>query len=132
MKRTNALEGIRVIDFSWIFSGPIATKFLADYGAEVIKVESNSKPDETRNITPFKDGISGLNRSLLFANYNTSKLSISIDLTNPKGIEIVKKLINVADIVVEAFTPGTMTRLGLGYEELQKIRRSLSLGVRRC
>lgn len=122
MQRTYALEGIRVVDFSWIFSGPIATKFLADHGAEVIKIESNTKPDETRNVTPFKNGISGLNRSLLFANYNTSKLGMTIDLTQPKGIEIVKKLIGVTDIVVEAFSPGTMTRLGLDYNELQKVK----------
>ncbi|MFC2058128.1 CaiB/BaiF CoA transferase family protein [Chloroflexota bacterium] len=122
MKTRYALKGIQVVDFSWIFTGPIATTFLADHGAEVIKIESATRPDGTRMLKPFKDGIEGLNRSGIFANYNSGKLSMNLNLHNARGIELAKKLVAKADIVLETFRPGVMKKLGLDYEELRKVK----------
>jgi benzylsuccinate CoA-transferase BbsF subunit len=111
MSRKNikyALAGLKVVDFSWVFTGPIVTKFLGDHGAEIIKIESAARPDGTRVYTPFKDNEMGLNRSGVFANYNSSKYSININLREPRGVEIVKKLVSRADLVLETLKPDIM------------------------
>lgn len=118
----NALEGIKVADFSWIVGAPLATKMLAEHGATVVRVESIKKVDNTRATPPFKDGRAGLNRSGFFNTYNDSKYGIALDLSHPKGKDIAKKLVAWADIVIENFTPGTMKHLGLGYEEVKEIK----------
>ena len=117
-----ALEGLKVADFSWIIAGPLTGKFLGDCGAEVIRIESYTSPDNLRSISPMKDGIPGINRSATFARYNSSKYGISLNLRHPKGLEIAKRIVAWADVVLENFTPGAMERLGLGYEELKKVR----------
>lgn len=122
MTRSHALQGIRVVDLSWQFTGPIATRFLGDHGAQVIKVESMSRPDEVRGYSPYKDNIAGINRSTLFANYNGSKLDITLDLKNPQGLEVAKKIVALSDVVTATFRPGAIEKLGLGYEELQKVK----------
>ncbi|MFC1974120.1 CaiB/BaiF CoA transferase family protein [Chloroflexota bacterium] len=122
METRYALEGLKVVDFSWIFTGPIATTFLADNGAEVIKIESATRPDGTRMLKPFKDGIEGLNRSGIFANYNSGKLSMNLNLRDPRAIELAKKLVARADIVLETFSPGVMKKLGLDYKELRRVK----------
>jgi benzylsuccinate CoA-transferase BbsF subunit len=124
-KRKYALKGLKVVDFSWVFTGPIVTKYLGDHGAEVIKIESATRPDGTRVFTPFKDGILGLNRSGVFANYNSSKYSININLREPRGKEIVHKLVKRADIVLETFGPGTMKKLDLDYDRLQQVKSDI-------
>lgn len=106
------LEGLKIIDFTWLISGPIACKFMADYGTEVIKVESHSIPEGIRLTTPFKDNVVGVNRSAMFANYNPSKYSLLLNLNHPKGLEIAKRLVVWADVVVESFRPGMMKRWG--------------------
>ena len=116
------LEGIRVIDFTWYAAAPIATKTLADYGAEVIRIEGSSRPDGHRMLPPFKDSISGWNRGGGFNQSNTGKLSVALNLAHPKGIEVAKRLIAQADIVAESFSGGTMEKMGLGYEELKKVK----------
>jgi benzylsuccinate CoA-transferase BbsF subunit len=116
-----ALEGIKVVDFSWAFAGPFISAYLGDYGAEVIKVESQSRLDLTRVTSPYKDGITGVNRSGCFLVANNSKYGISLNLRHPRASEITNKLIAWADIVVENFGAGVMERLGLGYEDLKKI-----------
>ena len=121
-KRKYALEGLKVVDFSWVFTGPIVTKFLGDHGAEIVKIESATRPDGTRVFTPFKDGQMGLNRSGVFANYNSSKYSININLREPRGKEVVKKLVQRADIVLETFGPGTMQKLELDYDRLKQVK----------
>lgn len=122
MEAKKPLEGLKIIDLTWLITGPIACKFLADYGAEVIKVESHSMPDNIRITTPFKDNIAGVNRSGTFANYNSGKYSLSLNVKHPKGLEVAKRLVAWADVVVESFRPETMKRWGLGYEELRRIR----------
>lgn len=109
------LEGIKILDLSWILSGPFCTMVLADMGAEVIKVERPKWGDLGRGNGPFIDG-----ESSYFLSINRGKKSIALDLQKQKGKEIFLKLVERADVVVENFTPGTMVRLGLGYEALNK------------
>lgn len=125
MEEKYALEGIKVVDFTWQYTGPIVTKFLAHHGAEVIKVESQERPDGGRGYSPYKDDKPGINRSAVFANYNTGKYGITLNLKQPKAIEIVKKLVARADVFLESYRPGTMERLGLGYPELKKVKPDL-------
>jgi crotonobetainyl-CoA:carnitine CoA-transferase CaiB-like acyl-CoA transferase len=110
------LKGIRVLDFSTLLPGPLATLILAEAGAEVIKVERPGRGDEMRSYTP-KLGKDSVNFALL----NRGKRSLAIDLKAAGAIEKLKPLIESADVVVEQFRPGVMDRLGLGYEALRKI-----------
>ena len=121
MKKRQALEGIKVIDFSWVGTGPFMAKHLADFGADVIKVETMTRPDMTRLSMPYKDGLPGINRGGVFAMANNNKYSLTLNMNKPQGIELLKKLVSWADILIEAFTPGRMEKWGLGYEELSKI-----------
>ncbi len=119
---TKVLEGIRVIDFTWAFVGPQTTKTLADCGAEVIKIESATRPGFWRTMGPFKNNEPGLDNSFPFGIFNTNKLSATLNLAYPKGVEIAKDLIAESDVVVDNFSGGTMDRMGLGYEELRKVK----------
>ena len=120
-----AFAGLRVADFSWVGVGPITTKAFADHGATVVKVESETRLDILRGSSPFKDDLPGLNRSQWFANLNTSKLSLSLNLSTAEGRGIARRLVDWADVVVESFTPGTMASLGLDYETISKGRPEL-------
>ncbi len=110
------LEGIRVLDFSTLLPGPMATLVLAEAGAEVIKIERPGRGDEMRSYAP-KFGADSVNFALL----NRGKRSIAIDLKQPGIVDRLRPLIESADIVVEQFRPGVMDRLGLGYEALSAI-----------
>jgi|APSaa5957512622_1039677.scaffolds.fasta_scaffold02804_8 CoA:oxalate CoA-transferase len=112
----NALEGIRILDFSQIIAGPTCTRFFADLGAEVIKVERPPQGDSSRNLPALKDGVSGL-----FLQYNAGKKGLCLDLKNPESIRIIKKLVEQCDVVVENFKVGTMDRMGLSYDILKEI-----------
>ncbi|MDB5921821.1 MAG: CoA-transferase, partial [Betaproteobacteria bacterium] len=116
------LEGVRVTDFSWIGAGSYATKILGDLGANVIKIESTKALDQLRTGGPFKDKKKGVNRSGYFADRNTSKRSITINMKHPRALDLVKKLIAKTDIVANNFTPGVMERFGLGYAEVQALK----------
>ena len=120
--RKQVLEGIKVADFSWVVVGPVVTRCLADFGATVIRIESATTPDILRVSPPFKDNLSGLNRSAYFANYGANKYSLSLNLKHPKGPAVAKRLVAWADVVCESFTPGTMADLGLSYDNLKKIK----------
>jgi len=115
------LEGIKVADFTQVFTGPLTTKTLADYGAEVLRIEGKTRHDSERVARPFKDDIVGLNRGGSFNQYSTGKLSIALNLARPKGIEVAKKFVAWADIVIENYAGGAMERMGLGYEVLKKV-----------
>jgi len=112
--------GIKVADFAWVGVGPISSKYLADHGATVVRVESEGRPDVLRGAVPFKDGEPGWNRSQFFGDFNTSKHSISLDMKSPKAIEIARKLIDASDVLIESFAPGAISRMGLGYEAVSK------------
>ncbi|WP_108262406.1 CaiB/BaiF CoA transferase family protein [Mangrovicoccus ximenensis] len=112
-----ALDGIRVLDFSTLLPGPMATLVLAEAGAEVIKVERPGRGEEMRSYVPKWDGGDSSNFQLL----NRGKKSIALDLKDPEARARLVPLIESADIVVEQFRPGVMARLGLAYEDMRKI-----------
>lgn len=116
----NIFDGIRVIDFTSNAAGPISTMHLADFGAEVIKIEKPKVGDDTRSFPPSLDGV-----GVPFFWFNRGKKSVAMDVAEPEGQEVIKKLAAVADIVVESFKPGTMEKYGLGYEVLKKINPKL-------
>ncbi len=124
-RRTRALEGIKVADFAWVGVGPIISKALADHGAETIRVESSARQDILRQLPPFKDGEPGVNRSQFFANFNTSKRSIDLDLTAPDDLALALEIARWADVLVESFVPGTMARFGLDYRRLAELNPRL-------
>ena len=109
------LEGIRILDLSWVLSGPFATMVLNDLGAEVIKVERLKVGDIARGNGPYVKGLSSY-----FLSLNRGKKSITLNLASEQGRDILLKLVEHVDIVVENFTPGTMEKLGLGYETLKQ------------
>jgi CoA:oxalate CoA-transferase len=111
-----SLEGYKILDLSRAASGPYCTQILADFGAEVIKVEQPGMGDMSRALPPHVKG-----ESLHFFIANRNKKSITLDLSKPKGQEIFKRLVQEVNVVVENFRPGFMKRLGLDYKELRKI-----------
>jgi crotonobetainyl-CoA:carnitine CoA-transferase CaiB-like acyl-CoA transferase len=116
------LSGITVADFSWVLAGPRATSWLGAMGARVIKIEGPRRPDQYRAINIFVPGKEGREGSGAFHNLNHTKLGCSIDFNHPKGLELAKRIVALSDIVVENFSYGVMDRVGLGYDELKKLR----------
>jgi CoA:oxalate CoA-transferase len=113
------LSGLKVLDFTRVLSGPYCTALMADLGADVVKIESPNG-DDYRHIGPFVDG-----ESALFQNVNRAKRSIALDLKAARSIEIVRALVETADVVVENFRPGVMDRLGLGWDALSALNPRL-------
>lgn len=122
---SGALAGVKIADFSWVGAGPRATKDLADHGATVVKVESRKRLDLGRMSPPFKDGKRDPDGSAFFAITNTSKLGVTINLSDPRGVAVAKRLVAWADVVVENFGKGFMERLGLDYATLSAERPDL-------
>jgi benzylsuccinate CoA-transferase BbsF subunit len=120
--RTKLLERVKIADFTWALVGPISTKPFSDYGAQVIKIEGRTKPDSRRASGPFKDDILGIDRSGGSNPFSSGKMSLGLNLANPRGLQIAKRLVAWADVVVENFAGGAMERMGLGYGELVKIK----------
>lgn len=108
-----ALEGIRVVDFTHFIAGPLATMFLGDMGADIIKIEKTGRGDDFRGFGPQNQGMGPP-----FVWCNRNKKSIALDLTKPEGQKIARELVATADVVVENFSAGVMDRFGLGYETL--------------
>jgi benzylsuccinate CoA-transferase BbsF subunit len=119
------LEGIRVADFSWVWAGPFCTLQLAHLGAEVIRIETATRPCITRLLPPWPNGQPGINRSGYFNQYNQGKRSLTLNLKQPQAVQIAKQLVAKSDIVVENFAGGVMDRMGLGYEVLKQIKSDL-------
>jgi len=109
-------EGIKVLDFTNNLAGPVSTLMLSIFGAEVIKVEKPGRGDDGRGF-----GVKVEGESLFFMGHNHGKKSITLDLKKPEAIEIIERIAEKADIVVESFRPGVMARLGIGYECLKKL-----------
>ena len=116
------LEGVKVADFSWVGVGPRTIAYLAQYGAEVVRIESGKRPEALRVTPPFRGKTTHVDKSAYFANYNANKYGMSLDMNHPKAHEVAKRLVMWADIVAESFTPGTMAKWGLGYDDLVKIK----------
>lgn len=110
-----ALADILVLDLTRVLAGPYCTMMLADYGAEVIKIEVPGKGDDTRAFGPLKNGA-----SMYYANVNRGKKGVTLNLKEDKGKKIFLDMVKRADVVVENYRPGVMDKLGLGYEELKK------------
>jgi CoA:oxalate CoA-transferase len=115
VKRRLPLEGITVLDFSRVLSGPYCTMMLADLGARVIKVERVGTGDDTRAFGPFVDA-----ESAYFMCFNRGKESIALDFKSPRDRELLHRLLDKADVLVENFRPGVMDRLGYGAEQLSR------------
>jgi len=115
-----ALSDIKVLDLTRVLAGPYATMVLADLGAEIIKIEQPEKGDDSRAYGPYKNG-----ESAYFMSLNRNKESITLNLKTLEGKEILKELVKKVDVLVENFRPGTMEKLGLGYEVLKEINPRL-------
>jgi len=120
-----ALSDVKVLDLTWYISGPYCTKLLADYGADVIKVERPAEGDPIRNQGPFPHDSPHLEKSVLHLHLNTNKRGVTLNLKSDIGQRIIKELVREADILVESFRPGVMARLGLDYEILSQINPKL-------
>lgn len=119
-KEQDALLGIRVLDLSRVLAGPYCTMLLADMGAEIIKLEIPGRGDDSRQFPPFKDG-----DSVYYVNLNRGKKGITVNLKHPEGKQIFLELAKACDVLLENFKPGTMERLGLGYETLKAVNPRL-------
>lgn len=115
-----ALDGIKILDLSRVLAGPFCTMILADMGAEVIKVEIPVKGDDSRSFPPFKEG-----QSTYFINFNRNKKSIVLNLKESSDVNTFLEIIKSMDVLVENFRPGTMEKMGLGYERIRKINNQL-------
>lgn len=110
------LSGLKILDFSTLLPGPYATLLLSDLGAEVLRVESPSRPDLVHFVPPFVEGV-----STAAAYLHRGKRSLTLDLKQPEGVARVRELVGEFDIVVEQFRPGVMDRLGVGYAALREV-----------
>ena len=119
------LAGLNVLDLTWHVAGPYATKLMADYGADVLKIERPGGGDPARRYGPFPNDAPHQERSGTFLHLNTNKRSITLNLKTAAAREIVFQLVKEIDIVVESFRPGTMAALGLDYATLKELNPRL-------
>ncbi len=120
--KPGAYDGVRVVELGALIAGPSCGKYLADHGADVIKVERYPLGDISRYTNR-----TSATRSPMFLQHNAGKRSLCVDIKQPEGLDIVRQLIAKADVVIQAFTPGTMERLGLGYEALKEMNPGIIL-----
>ena len=120
---SDALQNLRIVNFGWIWAGPVFGHLFADFGAEVIKVESNQRLDYTRRLPPYLHDVP--NQSLYGHNTYRNQLSISLELSTARGQALARELVRQSDIVAENFQPGTLQKLGLDYQELCKVKPDL-------
>ncbi|MFT7652590.1 MAG: crotonobetainyl-CoA:carnitine CoA-transferase CaiB-like acyl-CoA transferase [Candidatus Azotimanducaceae bacterium] len=123
---SEALKGLRIVDFGWVLAAPIGTRILASFGAEVIRVESTTKPDSMRS-QPGPDGKPDPDMGGLYNSVNAGKKSFTVDLTKEAGLALVKELICTADVVVNNFRPDAMERMGLGFDVLRSLKSDIVL-----
>lgn len=121
--KNKPLEGVRIADFTWVWAGPAGTELLAYLGAEVIKIESETRLDSARR-NPFRTGVEipPVNQNINFNALNHNKRGITLDLTKPKGKELLFKLIAKSDVLTHNFSGGAMERMGFSYAEVTKVR----------
>ena len=117
------LAGVRIVDFTWAWAGPQATLLLGMLGAEIIKIESQARLDHTR-LRSLMSGptLASPDHSVIFAELNVNKLSLTLNLTHAEAIDIVKRLVQISDVVAENMRPGVLDRLGLGYDALRAVK----------
>jgi crotonobetainyl-CoA:carnitine CoA-transferase CaiB-like acyl-CoA transferase len=123
---TDALQTVKVVEFGSYAAGPCIGKYLANFGAQVVHVESQDRPDGFRlQYPPYKDDKVGINRSGCFAIFNDSKAGITLNLKNPEALAYARRLVACSEIVIENMRPGVMARLGLDFETLRRDNPSL-------
>ena len=124
------LEGVRVLDFCWVWAGPFAGKLMADLGAEVIKIEGHVRSDLMRRVHPWPLELPEPircppNQGAMFNTLNQNKKSLTLDLSRPEGVEIARQLSSISDVVIDNMRPGAMDKMGLGYEILRRFREDI-------
>jgi crotonobetainyl-CoA:carnitine CoA-transferase CaiB-like acyl-CoA transferase len=119
------LDAVRVLDLTHLIAGPYCTKLLADYGAEVIKIERPASGDPARRIGPFWHDAPSPESSALFLHLNTNKRSLTLNLKTDEGVRIARRLAAESDVIVENFRPGVLRDLGLGYQSVREINPAL-------
>lgn len=117
-------EGVKVLDLTWVIAGPASVRYMSDHGATVIKVESELRPDGLRLLGPVK-GELGWDRSQFYGEFNAGKMCVQLQLKEPKALEILKQLIQWADVLVENWAPGATARLGIDYESCARLNPDL-------
>lgn len=127
MAKALPLEGIRVVNFGWVWAGPVAGQTLAFLGAEVLKIESEARVDMTRNLPPYAEGKPGFNRSLSNHACWAGNGSVSINLKTSEGRDLAMQLVATADVVIENFGPGVMEKMGFGYDALRQAKDDIIL-----
>lgn len=124
-----ALEGLKVLDFTWVAVGPVTIKYFADNGATVVRVESVTRRDDLRAAPPCKDGVPAINTSQFPASYNTSKYGLGLNMAKPESQALIRRLIKEwqPDVVAESYTPPIKKRWGLDYESLKQLKDDIIL-----
>lgn len=112
------LDGIRVVDMTWMWAGPYCTLQLAHLGAEVIRIETHHRPCMNRRVPPYANNEPGLNRAGSFNQWNQGKRSVLLDLKQPEAVQLARELVAISDVFVENYAVGVVDRLGLGYRDL--------------
>ena len=120
-----ALKGLKVLDFTWVYAGPASVRYLVDYGATVIHIESAKKIDTARTVGPYKDGRSGIERAAIYCNLHVGRYGLSLNLSTSKGRAVAMRLVKWADVVIENFSPKAMRSWGMDYESLRQIKPDL-------
>jgi crotonobetainyl-CoA:carnitine CoA-transferase CaiB-like acyl-CoA transferase len=119
------LDGLKVVDLSWVVAGPSIGRVLADYGATIVHVESPKRIDTARHMGPFVGAKRTVESGALYGNVNAGKLGLSLDLSLDEGRSVLRDLVRWSDVLVEAFAPGMMKRWGLDYAALRELRPDL-------
>ena len=124
MSNPKALDGITVLDLTKVLAGPYCGSILADFGAEIIKIEPPGRGDDSRSYGPHLNG-----GSLYYENLNRGKRGLNLNLKTEEGKQVFRRLAKQADVVIENYRPGVMERFGLGYEALRQINPRLIYGA---
>lgn len=119
------LEDVKILDLMWVMAGPAATRVLADYGAQVVRIESDTHMDGARTLQPYVNNSNHPDESALFHNLNANKLGMTLDLSNVAGRDIVLDLVRWADVVMESFAHGRMKQWGLSYDDLRAVNPNI-------
>ena len=122
MENKKLFEGLKIAEFAWVVVGPSTSRYFAEHGATVVKIESHKRLDTNRVNSPFANNDPNPDSSMFYGRHNPNKYSVSIDMKHPNGLKLAWKLIEWADVVTESFSPGTMEKWGMGYEDVRKIR----------
>jgi crotonobetainyl-CoA:carnitine CoA-transferase CaiB-like acyl-CoA transferase len=120
-----ALADVRVLDLTWVVAGPAVGRALADHGAEVVRVETRTRPDTSRFIGPFHHGVASAESSVLYGDVNAGKLGLTLNLKLDEARQVVRDLARRSDVVLESFSPGVMDAWDLGYDSLRGLNEGL-------